>query len=228
MMGRDILAEPVAATAEHEAGAPAVTTRSAGSALGTGGAILPLLALAACGDGGGGGTASAGGSTSATPAGTTAPVVVAPAMHTAMWDHAATQANIATLRERGVHIVGPADGPLTGGDSGPGRMVEPDEIVAAALAAAGAVDVVGAPASDLADLRVAVSTGGTREPIDPVRFLGNRSSGKQGVAVALAAADRGAYVHLVAAHVDGTVLDRALHHPRIAVELRRLASTSTS
>lgn len=76
MMGRDILAEPVAAAAEHEAGAPAVTTRSAGSALGTGGAILPLLALAACGDGGGGGTASAGGSTSATPAGTTAPVVV--------------------------------------------------------------------------------------------------------------------------------------------------------
>ena len=149
---------------------------------------------------------------------TTAPVVVAPAMHTAMWDHAATQANIATLRERGIRIVGPADGPLTGGDSGPGRMVEPDEIVAAALAAAGAVDVAGAPASDLADLRVAVSTGGTREPIDPVRYLGNRSSGKQGVAVALAAADRGAYVHLVAAHVEGTVLDRALHHPRIAVE----------
>ncbi|AZS42974.1 Coenzyme A biosynthesis bifunctional protein CoaBC [Microbacterium oleivorans] len=143
---------------------------------------------------------------------TTAPVVVAPAMHTAMWDHAATQANIATLRARGIHIVGPADGPLTGGDSGPGRMVEPDEIVAAALAA------VDAPASDLAGLRVAVSTGGTREPIDPVRFLGNRSSGKQGVAVALAAADRGAYVHLVAAHVDDGVLHEALHHPRIAVE----------
>ncbi|MDQ1126510.1 phosphopantothenoylcysteine decarboxylase / phosphopantothenate--cysteine ligase [Microbacterium sp. LKL04] len=143
---------------------------------------------------------------------TTAPVVVAPAMHTAMWDHAATQANISTLRSRGVHIVGPADGPLTGGDSGPGRMVEPDEIVAAAL------DVAGAPASDLAALRVAVSTGGTREPIDPVRFLGNRSSGKQGAAVALAAADRGAFVHLVAAHVDEGVLDKALHHPRIAVE----------
>ena len=143
---------------------------------------------------------------------TTAPVVVAPAMHTAMWDHAATQANIATLRERGIHIVGPADGPLTGGDSGPGRMVEPDAIVAAALAA------IDAPASDLAGLRVAVSTGGTREPIDPVRFLGNRSSGKQGVAVALAAADRGAYVHLVAAHVDDGVLHEALHHPRIAVE----------
>lgn len=149
---------------------------------------------------------------------TTAPVVVAPAMHTAMWDHAATQANIATLRSRGVHIVGPADGPLTGGDSGPGRMVEPDEIVAAALDAAGALDVVSAPASDLAGLRVAVSTGGTREPIDPVRFLGNRSSGKQGVAVALAAADRGAYVHLVTAHVDEGVLDAALHHPRIAVQ----------
>ncbi|MFI8633960.1 bifunctional phosphopantothenoylcysteine decarboxylase/phosphopantothenate--cysteine ligase CoaBC [Microbacterium sp. NPDC077663] len=146
----------------------------------------------------------------------TAPVVVAPAMHTAMWDHAATQANIATLRARGVRIVGPADGPLTGGDSGPGRMVEPDEIVAAALTAAGAP--AEEAAGDLAGLQVVVSTGGTREPIDPVRYIGNRSSGKQGVAVALAAADRGAYVHIVAAHVDESVLDTALHHPRIAVE----------
>ena len=155
---------------------------------------------------------------------TTAPVVVAPAMHTAMWDHAATQANIATLRERGVHVVGPANGPLTGGDSGPGRMVEPDEIVAAALAAVDEQTTdAGAPHDrddlrDLDGLRAVVSAGGTREPIDPVRYLGNRSSGKQGTAVALAAADRGADVHLVAAHVDEDVLDRALHHPRIAVE----------
>jgi len=142
---------------------------------------------------------------------TTAPVVVAPAMHTAMWEHAATQANIRMLAERGVHIVGPADGPLTGGDSGPGRMVEPDEIVAAALA-------VAQPVQDLAGLAVAVSTGGTREPIDPVRYLGNRSSGRQGTDVALAAADRGARVRLVAGHVDDGVLAAAQRHPSITVE----------
>ena len=140
---------------------------------------------------------------------TTAPVVVAPAMHTAMWEHAATQANIATLRQRGVHVVGPADGPLTGGDSGPGRMVEPDDIVAAALAA------VAPRAADLAGLRVTVSTGGTREPIDPVRYLGNRSSGRQGAELALAAAERGADVTLVAAHVDEGVLATVSRHPRI-------------
>ena len=150
---------------------------------------------------------------------TTAPVVVAPAMHTAMWEHAATQANIRTLRERGVHVVGPADGPLTGGDTGPGRMTEPDDILAAALQVADAA--ASGDLTDLADLAasaVAVSTGGTREPIDPVRYLGNRSSGRQGVALALAAADRGARVTLVAAHVDDGVLDAALGHPRIAVE----------
>ncbi|GAA3911104.1 bifunctional phosphopantothenoylcysteine decarboxylase/phosphopantothenate--cysteine ligase CoaBC [Microbacterium invictum] len=148
---------------------------------------------------------------------TTAPVVVAPAMHTAMWEHAATQANIATLRDRGVHIVGPADGPLTGGDSGPGRMVEPDEIVAAALA-------VVQPHGDLAGLTVTVTTGGTREPIDPVRYLGNRSSGRQGAAVALAAADRGATVTLIAAHVDDGVLDAASRHTAITVH--RVSSTA--
>jgi len=142
---------------------------------------------------------------------TTAPVVVAPAMHTAMWEHAATQANIATLRGRGVHVVGPADGPLTGGDSGPGRMSEPDEIVAAALA------VADPRAHDLEGRRVAVSTGGTREPIDPVRFLGNLSSGRQGVELALAAADRGADVTLVAAHVDEGVLTAASRHPRVTL-----------
>lgn len=141
---------------------------------------------------------------------TSAPVIVAPAMHTEMWRHPATVANIATLIARGVHVVGPADGPLTGGDSGPGRMSEPEQIVACALAL-----VTGT--GDLAGLRVAVSTGGTREPIDPVRFLGNRSSGRQGVAVALAAAERGAEVLLVAAHVDDGVLAEASVHPRVRV-----------
>lgn len=128
---------------------------------------------------------------------TAAPVVIAPAMHPAMWQNPATVANIASLRARGVVVVGPADGPLTGDDSGPGRMSEPDEIVAAALVAADA----GAP-GDLAGLTVLVTAGGTREPLDPVRFLGNRSSGKQGIALAEAALERGARVVLVAAHLD--------------------------
>ena len=129
---------------------------------------------------------------------TTAPVVVAPAMHTEMWRHPATAHNMDVLRSRGVHVVGPADGVLTGGDSGPGRMSEPEEIVAAALG------LVGRP-RDLEGLSIVVSAGGTREPIDPVRFLGNRSSGRQGVAIARAAADRGARVTLVAAHLDADV-----------------------
>ncbi len=124
----------------------------------------------------------------------TAPLVIAPAMHTEMWQNAATRDNIATLRRRGVHIVGPASGQLTGSDSGPGRMAEPVEIVDAALAAL--------RPRDLAGRRVVVSAGGTREPLDPVRFLGNRSSGRQGVAIAEAARDRGADVVLVAAHLE--------------------------
>ena len=139
---------------------------------------------------------------------TSAPVVVAPAMHTEMWEHPATVRNIATLRERGVHVVGPAEGELTGGDSGPGRMSEPEEIAERALALG--------TSSDLARLHVAVSAGGTREPIDPVRFIGNRSSGRQGVALARAAADRGARVTLVVAHVDAGVLAEAAH-PAVAV-----------
>lgn len=139
---------------------------------------------------------------------TTAPVVVAPAMHTEMWRHPATVANVATLRGRGVQVVGPADGPLTGGDTGPGRMAEPDEIADAALAL-----VAG---GDLAALRVVVTAGGTREPLDPVRYLGNRSSGRQGVALARAAADRGAQVALIASNVDADVLGAAAH-PRITV-----------
>jgi phosphopantothenoylcysteine decarboxylase/phosphopantothenate--cysteine ligase len=139
---------------------------------------------------------------------TTAPVSIAPAMHTEMWRHPSTQANIATLRGRGVHILGPADGELTGGDSGPGRMLEPEEILERALALL-------AP-QDLAGRTVAVSAGGTREPIDPVRFLGNRSSGRQGVALAAEAAARGARVTLVAANISGDVL-AAAQHPLIGV-----------
>ncbi|HET9127553.1 MAG TPA: phosphopantothenoylcysteine decarboxylase, partial [Propionibacteriaceae bacterium] len=123
--------------------------------------------------------------------------------HTEMWQHPATVHNIETLRGRGVHVVGPAEGELTGGDSGPGRMSEPEEIAERALSLAGRCDLAG--------LEVTVSAGGTREPIDPVRFIGNRSSGRQGVALARAAADRGARVTLVAAHVDAGVLAEAAH-----------------
>lgn len=121
------------------------------------------------------------------------PVLMAPAMHTEMWLHPATQANAATLRARGVHVMDPAVGRLTGPDSGPGRLPEPEDIAAAALALV-------APA-DLAGRRVVISAGGTREPIDPVRFLGNRSTGRQGWALARAAARRGAEVTVVAANV---------------------------
>lgn len=141
---------------------------------------------------------------------TRAPVVVAPAMHTEMWSHPATVANVATLRGRGVYVVGPAEGPLTGGDSGAGRMSEPDDIADYALGLVAA-------SADLAGRRVLVTAGGTREPIDPVRYLGNRSSGRQGVALALAAADRGAEVRLIAAHVEADVVAPARTHPRIVV-----------
>ncbi len=126
----------------------------------------------------------------------TAPLVVAPAMHTEMWQHPATQANAALLRSRGATLVGPTSGRLTGTDSGPGRMAEVEDVIAAALAA------VRPGGRDLAGRRVVVSAGGTREPLDPVRFLGNRSSGRQGVALAVAARDRGADVVLVAAHLE--------------------------
>ncbi|MDQ4213485.1 bifunctional phosphopantothenoylcysteine decarboxylase/phosphopantothenate--cysteine ligase CoaBC [Microbacterium sp. ASV81] len=139
---------------------------------------------------------------------TTAPVLIAPAMHAEMWAHPATQANIRTLVARGVHLIGPDDGELAGGDSGPGRMSEPERIAEAALSLL-------AP-QDLAGRRIAVSAGGTREPIDPVRYLGNRSSGRQGAAIARAAADRGAEVDLVAANVSAEVLAVA-RHPRIRI-----------
>jgi phosphopantothenoylcysteine decarboxylase/phosphopantothenate--cysteine ligase len=126
---------------------------------------------------------------------TRAPVVLAPAMHTEMWEHPAVQDNLALLARRGVHIVPPEEGRLAGGDIGKGRLAAPEAIVAMVEAV-----LTGSEAStahDLAGLRVVVTAGGTREPIDPVRFIGNRSSGKQGHALADEAAARGAKVTLV-------------------------------
>ncbi len=127
---------------------------------------------------------------SATVLATRAPVVVCPAMHTEMWEHPAVQENVETLRRRRVHVVAPAEGRLAGGDTGVGRLAEPVEILAVVSAALG-------PGADLAGRRVVVSAGGTREPIDAVRVITNRSSGKQGHAVAQAAAARGGEVVLV-------------------------------
>jgi phosphopantothenoylcysteine decarboxylase/phosphopantothenate--cysteine ligase len=129
----------------------------------------------------------------ATVLATRAPVMVCPAMHTEMWEHPAVQDNLATLRRRNVYVVEPSEGRLAGGDVGAGRLAEPVDIVAAALAVLGATT----RGHDLEGRRVVVSAGGTREPIDPVRFISNRSSGKQGHAVAEAAAARGADVVLV-------------------------------
>jgi phosphopantothenoylcysteine decarboxylase/phosphopantothenate--cysteine ligase len=126
------------------------------------------------------------------------PVVFAPAMHTEMWEHPATQANVATLRQRGAIVIEPAEGRLTGADTGKGRLPEPLEIFELVL---GVLDRGSAP-QDLAGLKVVVSAGGTREYLDPVRFLGNRSSGLQGYALARAAASRGAHVTLVSANVS--------------------------
>jgi phosphopantothenoylcysteine decarboxylase / phosphopantothenate---cysteine ligase len=128
------------------------------------------------------------------------PVVFVPAMHTEMWLHAATQDNVATLRRRGAVVLPPAVGRLTGPDSGPGRLPEPADI--AALAEVVLRGGAAALAPDLAGRRVVISAGGTREPLDPVRYLGNRSSGMQGWALARVAAARGAEVVLVAANVD--------------------------
>jgi phosphopantothenoylcysteine decarboxylase/phosphopantothenate--cysteine ligase len=128
------------------------------------------------------------------------PVVFVPAMHTEMWLHPATQDNVATLRRRGAVVLPPAVGRLTGPDSGPGRLPEPADVAALAEL----VLAVGPAAlrQDLTARRVVISAGGTREPLDPVRFLGNRSSGMQGWALARVAAARGAEVVLVAANVE--------------------------
>ena len=176
---------------------------------------------------------------------TTAPIVISPAMHTQMWQHPATVANVETLRLRGVKVIEPASGRLTGKDSGPGRLPEPEQIVAQALeflrqsehskaasngGGAQVVDAVqnqGEPSQDqpgqnqpdqdlaaqdlqfsqdLAGKHFVISAGGTREAIDPVRFLGNRSSGRQGTALARAAVERGAHVTLVAANIEAALL----------------------
>ncbi|NRQ39868.1 bifunctional phosphopantothenoylcysteine decarboxylase/phosphopantothenate--cysteine ligase CoaBC [Nonomuraea sp. NN258] len=124
------------------------------------------------------------------------PVVFAPAMHTEMWQHPATAANVATLRARGAIVIDPAVGRLTGADTGPGRLPDPAEIFQVCLRV-----LRGSP-NDLAGRKVVVSAGGTREAIDPVRYIGNRSSGLQGYALARTAAARGAEVTLVAANVS--------------------------
>ncbi|MGI8458407.1 MAG: bifunctional phosphopantothenoylcysteine decarboxylase/phosphopantothenate--cysteine ligase CoaBC [Propionibacteriaceae bacterium] len=150
---------------------------------------------------------------------TSAPVVLAPAMHTEMWQHPATVANVATLRSRGVVVIDPDSGRLTGADSGPGRLPAPAEIFAVASKMLTRPEVARlAAAQDLAGLRVTVSAGGTREHLDPVRYLGNSSSGRMGWALARAARLRGAAVRLVAANVD---LD-----PPPDVEVVRVGSTA--
>ncbi len=143
---------------------------------------------------------------SATLLASTAPVLLAPAMHTEMWENPATQRNLALLRQDGRSVVGPETGALAGGDEGIGRMAEPEVIVEALI------DLLAGP---LSGLTVLVTAGGTREAIDPVRFLGNRSSGKMGHAIADEAARRGAHVHLV------TAADRKSHP---AVDLIRVES----
>ena len=151
---------------------------------------------------------------SATLLATRAPVVVCPAMHAEMWEHPATQDNLRLLAERGVIVVPPEEGRLAGGDEGAGRLAAPESILAAVAEALGAGTA--AWSGDMTGLRVLVTAGGTREPIDPVRFVGNRSSGKQGYAVAIEAVARGAKVTLVAtvqrplpASVDLVLVDTA-------------------
>ena len=128
------------------------------------------------------------------------PVLLAPAMHTEMWQHPATVDNVATLRDRGVVVLEPASGRLTGADTGAGRLPEPDEITTFAELLLSRADAL---RHDLAGVKVLVTAGGTREALDPVRFIGNRSSGKQGYAVARVAVQRGAEVTLVAGNTSG-------------------------
>lgn len=144
----------------------------------------------------------------------TCPVVLAPAMHTEMWRNSATQANVATLRARGVTVLEPASGRLTGADSGPGRMLEPGQIAVLTRT----VVATGPIRRTLEGRRVLISAGGTQENIDPVRFIGNRSSGRQGFALAEIAAQRGAEVTIVAGATD------ALPTPA-GVEVVRVRST---
>ena len=147
------------------------------------------------------------------------PVIIAPAMHTEMWENAATQQNISTLKSRGFFIVDPGFGRLTGDDSGVGRLAEPENIFAAANAMLGD--------KPLAGVRVLVTTGGTREKIDPARFVGNFSSGKQGVAFARAALEMGASVRVIAANVDDSLM-LGLEHVKVvsAIELEKSVNES--
>lgn len=136
------------------------------------------------------------------------PVLFAPAMHTEMWLHPATVDNVATLRRRGAVVLEPAFGRLTGADSGPGRLPEAEEITTLAQLLLERHDAL---PYDLAGCKLLVTAGGTREPIDPVRFIGNRSSGKQGYAVARVAAQRGADVTLIAGHTAGLIDPAGVH-----------------
>lgn len=152
---------------------------------------------------------------------TRAPVVMAPAMHTEMWQHPATTANVATLRGRGVRVIEPASGRLTGKDSGPGRLPEPEEIFAQVQ------DLLTEPV--LAGRKVLITAGGTREALDPVRFLGNRSSGRQGVALAQAARDAGAQVTLIATHLEVPAPHGVnVVHASSALELREAVFTQAA
>jgi phosphopantothenoylcysteine decarboxylase / phosphopantothenate---cysteine ligase len=145
----------------------------------------------------------------------TCPVVIAPAMHTEMWEHPATVDNVALLARRGARIVGPDAGALAGGDEGPGRLAEESDLLAAIAGA------LRDPEGPLAGRRVVVTAGGTREPIDPVRYIGNRSSGKMGYAIAAAAAGRGAHVDLVSAPTHLPVPPGVVLHPvETALQMR--------
>ncbi|MGM1060019.1 bifunctional phosphopantothenoylcysteine decarboxylase/phosphopantothenate--cysteine ligase CoaBC [Saccharothrix sp. Mg75] len=153
------------------------------------------------------------------------PVLLVPAMHTEMWEHPATRANVALLRSRGVVVAEPASGRLTGKDTGKGRLPEPAEIVDLARLLLARPDAL---PRDLEGLHVAVSAGGTREALDPVRYLGNRSSGRQGWALARVAAQRGARVTLVAAHTADLVTPAGVDLVRVgsAAELRSAMHTA--
>lgn len=148
----------------------------------------------------------------------TCPVVVAPAMHTEMWEHPATQANVELLRTRGVVVLEPAHGRLTGTDTGPGRLLDPEQIVELALAAQASTSF----RQDLAGKRLLITAGGTQEHIDPVRYIGNHSSGRQAFALAELAAQRGAKVSIIAANTEAlpTPAGATITKVRSALELR--------
>ncbi len=151
------------------------------------------------------------------------PVLYAPAMHTEMWFHPATVENVATLRRRGAVVMEPASGRLTGADTGPGRLPEAEEISTLAQLLLARGDAL---PYDMAGVKVLVTAGGTREPIDPVRFIGNRSSGKQGYALARVMAQRGADVTLIAGHTAGLIDPAGVHveHVGSATQLRDAVS----